>query len=123
MQADTAVRMLRWAYLPECQTLPMGWSVECFTDVAKVIAGQSPPSEAYNDQGAGLPFLQGNADFSFKHPTATLWCSTPAKAALKGDTLMSVRAPVGEVNRADRQYAIGRGLAAIRANRSKSVMS
>jgi type I restriction enzyme S subunit len=107
--------MLRWAYLPECETPPEGWSVERFTDIAKVIAGQSPPSETYNDKGVGLPFLQGNADFSFKYPIPSLWCSDPQKVAQEGDTLISVRAPVGEINRADRDYAIGRGLAAVRA--------
>jgi len=108
--------MLRWAFLPECEAPADGWAVEAFTAIAKVIAGQSPPSATYNDKGAGLPFLQGNGDFSFRSPAPTLWCSAPAKTAEKGDTLISVRAPVGEVNRSDREYAIGRGLAAVRAN-------
>jgi len=101
--------------LPECKAPPEGWSVERFTDIASVIAGQSPPSETYNEKGDGLPFLQGNGDFSFKNPVACSWCSAPVKTAHEGDTLISVRAPVGEVNRADREYAIGRGLAAVRA--------
>ncbi len=116
MSNDAAMKMLRWAYLPECENPPQGWSVRRFTEIAKVIAGQSPPSDTYNDKGDGLPFLQGNADFSFKHPVPSLWCSLPQKTAQAGDTLISVRAPVGEVNRADCDYAIGRGLAAIRAN-------
>ena len=107
--------MLRWGYLPECEAPVQGWHVEPFTNIATVIAGQSPPSDTYNDRGDGLPFLQGNGDFSFSSPVPRLWCSAPAKTAIAGDTLMSVRAPVGEVNRADREYAIGRGLAAIRA--------
>ena len=116
MRAEAAPRMLRWAYLPECEAPPEGWSVERFTNVAKVIAGQSPPSETYNEKRDGLPFLQGNGDFSFKSPIPTLWCSAPVKTARKADTLISVRAPVGEVNWADRDYAIGRGLAAVRAD-------
>lgn len=107
--------VLRWAHLPECELPPTGWGVRGFSDVASVIAGQSPPSETYNDKRIGLPFLQGNADFSFKYPCPALWCDAPQKSAKRGDTLISVRAPVGEVNRADRDYAIGRGLAAIRA--------
>lgn len=109
------VKMLRWAHLPECESPPVGWEAKRFTDIATVIAGQSPPGETYNDRGNGLPFLQGNADFSFKYPCPTLWCSAPQKTAMMHDTLISVRAPVGEVNRADRDYAIGRGLAAVRA--------
>jgi type I restriction enzyme S subunit len=115
MPVNSSVPMLRWARLPECDQLVDGWKATPFTKAANVIAGQSPPSETYNDQGRGLPFLQGNADFSFKYPQASVWCSSPQKTATAGDTLISVRAPVGEVNRADREYAIGRGLAAVRA--------
>ena len=83
--------------------------------IATVIAGQSPPSETYNQRNEGLPFLQGNADFSYMTPVPRVWCNSPNKTSRKGDTLFSVRAPVGEVNRSDRSYAIGRGLAAVRA--------
>lgn len=115
MRSEPKRRMLRWAYLPECEAPPQGWDVETFTDIATVIAGQSPPSETYNEKADGLPFLQGNGDFSLMSPVPSLWCTAPAKTATKGDTLISVRAPVGEMNRADQDYVIGRGLAAIRA--------
>ena len=107
--------MLRWAMMPECLDLPAGWKVRRFTEIATVIAGQSPPSSTYNERGEGLPFLQGNADFGDEYPVPTSWCDAPQKIAQLGDTLISVRAPVGELNRADREYAIGRGLAAVRA--------
>ncbi len=115
MRSESAHRMLRWAYLPECEAPPRGWRVAPFPTLADVIAGQSPPSETYNDKGQGLPFLQGNGDFSSVSPVPRLWCTASAKRAAKGDSLISVRAPVGEMNRADQDYAIGRGLAAIRA--------
>jgi len=115
MNIESEPKKLRWAYLPECDALAAGWSAKRFTDACDVIAGQSPPSETYNEKGQGLPFLQGNGDFSDKHPVPKSWCTAPVKIAEANDTLISVRAPVGEVNRADRQYAIGRGLAAIRA--------
>ena len=104
----------RWAYLPECEAPPPGWTAVPFVKVATVIAGQSPPSESYNQRNEGLPFLQGNADFSYRSPDPKVWCDSPQKKSRKGDILFSVRAPVGEVNRSDRDYAIGRGLAAIR---------
>jgi type I restriction enzyme S subunit len=115
MQYETPQQILRWANLSECESPVEGWQVKRFTDIAKVIAGQSPPSDTYNEKGDGLPFLQGNADFSFKHPIPDLWCNSPVKIGKTGDILISVRAPVGEINRADQDYAIGRGLAAIRA--------
>lgn len=118
MANDSQLRMLRWAHLPECEDAPNGWRVNRFIQEAKVIAGQSPPSETYNEKGVGLPFLQGNADFTDKYPKPSSWCTAAVKTAKSGDILISVRAPVGEVNRADRDYAIGRGLAAIRARDS-----
>jgi type I restriction enzyme, S subunit len=91
------------------------WSVSALGDVSHVEMGQSPPSEFVSDQpGNGIAFLQGNAEFTSEFPRPRLWCTRPAKLAKPGDILISVRAPVGAINRADRQYGIGRGLAAVR---------
>ncbi len=84
------------------------------TDVADLIMGQSPPSSTYNEVGNGLAFFQGKTDFGFQHPTPKLYCSAPLKIAKPHDILMSVRAPVGPTNIADRECCVGRGLAAIR---------
>lgn len=83
--------------------------------VAKVIAGQSPPSTTYNITGEGLPFFQGKADFQEKYPKVRSWCtSKKKKEAAPGDILMSVRAPVGPVNICNKRAVIGRGISAIR---------
>jgi type I restriction enzyme, S subunit len=82
-------------------------------EIADFVAGQSPDSQFYNDQGVGLPFLQGNADFGGRYPVPRVWTTQAPKKCHAGDTLVSVRAPVGEVNRADREYALGRGLGAV----------
>ena len=73
--------------------------------------GQSPPSDDVTEFGT-IPFLQGNAEFGTNHPTAIHYCDTAPKKCNRDDILMSVRAPVGETNVADQQYAIGRGLCA-----------
>ena len=83
-------------------------------DVASVILGQSPPSSAYNETGEGLPFFQGKVDFGLIHPTPRVWCNAGRKFATAGDILISVRAPVGDVNVARGHCAIGRGISAIR---------
>ena len=85
-------------------------------EVATIISGQSPPGESYNEEGAGLPFFQGKADFTEIHPITRKWCTAPRKIAESGDILMSVRAPVGPTNIARERCCIGRGLAAIRPN-------
>ena len=81
-----------------------------------MIMGQSPPSSACNSIGEGIPFFQGNADFGRMHPTPHSWCAVPTKTAIRGDILISVRAPVGEINVASEECCICRGLCAIRAN-------
>ena len=76
--------------------------------------GQSPDSHFVNDKGDGVPFLQGNAEFGAVYPSHILYCRQPAKLCERGDILISVRAPVAALNKADQPYCIGRGLAAIR---------
>lgn len=83
--------------------------------VSKIIMGQSPSSSSYSEEKKGLPFLQGCAEFGDKYPTPVKYCSTPLKVAPKGSVLVSVRAPVGDINVADQDYIIGRGLSAILA--------
>ena len=78
--------------------------------------GQSPDSSSYNENGEGMPFFQGNADFGKVHPKVRVWCSAPTKVAHAGDVLISVRAPIGALNIADRECCIGRGLAALTVN-------
>lgn len=82
--------------------------------LACVIAGQSPNGEDVTDVGS-LPFIQGSAEFGNRSPSATKWCDVAPKIAEEGDVLVSVRAPVGDANVADRKIGIGRGVAAVRA--------
>ncbi|MCE2529264.1 MAG: restriction endonuclease subunit S, partial [Acidimicrobiia bacterium] len=63
--------------------------------MAEVILGQSPPGRSYNTLGQGLPFFQGKAEFGKLHPAVRKWTTEPKKLAVKGDILLSVRAPVG----------------------------
>ena len=85
------------------------------SDFATVIMGQSPSSNFYNEEGKGLPFFQGVTDFSYKYPNETFWTTVAPKKAEINDVLFSVRAPVGDVNIANKKCCIGRGIAAIRS--------
>ena len=85
-------------------------------DICSINMGQSPESSSYNENGEGMPFFQGNADFGELHPTVRIWCDAPTKIAECGDILISVRAPIGALNIADKQCCIGRGLAALTVN-------
>ena len=102
--------------MTELGPLPKEWRVVRLGEVAAILMGQSPPSESYNSEGIGLPFLQGKAEFGEVYPTPIKWCSRPLRISPPGAILLSVRAPVGDVNLAPFQCCIGRGLAAICAN-------
>ena len=95
--------------------IPKNWSLKRLKYIMHVNMGQSPPSEHYNDNQLGPPFLQGCAEFGQYHPTPKIYCETANKHACPGDILLSVRAPVGEINVADQRYGIGRGLCSIRS--------
>lgn len=86
--------------------------------VSEILMGQSPPSSSYNEDGRGLPFFQGKADFGQLFPTIRKWCNLPSRVAERGDILISVRAPVGDVNFSGTSCCIGRGLAAIRPSQN-----
>ena len=94
--------------------IPTHWKVKRLKYIADLNMGQSPPSEEYNSDQLGTPFLQGNAEFGPHHPTPKIYCPTANKHAIPGNILLSVRAPVGAINIADQEYGIGRGLCAIR---------
>jgi type I restriction enzyme, S subunit len=90
------------------------------SNVAEIIMGQSPDSSYYNENGIGLPFFQGKADFGAKYTKVSYWTRKPSKTAKKGNVLMSVRAPVGPVNISSVDCCIGRGLCSINAIQDKT---
>lgn len=91
------------------------WKSGTLSDIAEITMGQSPSGNSYNEDGQGTVFFQGRAEFGFRFPTVRLFTTEPKRMALKNDTLMSVRAPVGDLNIAHEDCCVGRGLAAIRS--------
>ena len=90
------------------------------SQISQIIMGQSPESTAYNDDGIGLPFFQGKADYGEKYTVVKHYTKKWNKEAKRGYVLMSVRAPVGPVNIASTDCAIGRGLCAMNAKPNKA---
>lgn len=83
------------------------------SDIAKITMGQSPAGTSYNEEGVGTVFYQGRGEFGWRYPTQRLFTTEPKRMAKSGDVLMSVRAPVGDLNLAYEDCCIGRGLVAI----------
>jgi type I restriction enzyme S subunit len=98
--------------------LPDHWEVQRLKTVARITMGQSPPSDECNIDGEGRPFLQGCAEFGDRYPIPVQFCPTAPKVSPAESILLSVRAPVGALNIADREYGIGRGLCAVEPFRS-----
>lgn len=104
----------------ELGEIPEGWKIKALGECFNLTMGQSPPSSSYNDHGEGLPFFQGRTNFGFRYPENRKFCTAPTRIAWPGDTLVSVRAPVGEINMAWTQCCIGRGVAALRHKSASS---
>ena len=82
-------------------------------EIANINMGQSPKGSSYNNKHNGVPFLQGNKTFGRLYPTIDTWTTEPTKIGKKESILMSVRAPVGDLNIANQDICIGRGLCSI----------
>ena len=90
------------------------WGVSRLGDLAEIVMGQSPSSSNYNWKGLGLPLVQGNADIANRKTIRRMFTTEITKRGKRGDILMSVRAPVGEISRAEFDVCLGRGVCAIR---------
>lgn len=111
--AETAALFPSAMVESELGEIPEGWDISSVEQQYKVEMGQSPKGESYNENGHGTLFYQGRAEFGTRFPTPRLFTTEPKKFASRGDILMSVRAPVGDLNIANNACCIGRGLAAL----------
>lgn len=109
MQAQTLYANM---FLKNCSDQ---WKEGVLSDVAEIIMGQSPKGDTYNEDGVGTAFFQGRGEFGFRFPTRRMFTTAPKRMAQANDVLMSVRAPVGDLNVAYEPCCIGRGLGAIRS--------
>lgn len=99
----------------ELGLIPEGWRVGTLDEIATITMGQSPSGESLNDNKDGIIFYQGRTEFGFRYPSIRLYTTEPSRYAEPNSVLLSVRAPVGDINRALIKCCIGRGLASIRS--------
>ena len=93
--------------------IPKRWEKSTLSAVSNILMGQSPSGDTYNQYGNGEIFYQGRTEFGFRFPTVKTYTTEPKRMAKKGDVLMSVRAPVGDVNIAGEDCCIGRGVGSL----------
>lgn len=84
-------------------------------DIAEIVMGQSPSGDTCNCDGEGIPLLNGPTEFGQKYPHPVQFTTDAKRVSRPNDLLFCVRgSTTGRMNWADKPYAIGRGLAAIR---------
>ncbi|MBQ9883899.1 MAG: restriction endonuclease subunit S, partial [Bacteroidaceae bacterium] len=99
----------------ELGMIPKGWRVGILNDIAKITMGTSPNGTSYNIIGEGDVFYQGRAEFGFRFPSRNMFTTEAKRYAEVNSVLLSVRAPVGDINIANERCCIGRGLASIQS--------
>jgi type I restriction enzyme S subunit len=111
-QKVTAIQNLKESWISSL--LESTVESQSLVEIADIIMGQSPDGQTVNQAGEGIPFFQGNAEFGQKYPSIKFFTTAGKKFANAGDILISVRAPIGDINIAPIDCSIGRGLASIR---------
>ena len=82
----------------ELGQIPEGWRVGALSDLANVTMGQSPNGKSFNENGNGIVFYQGRTEFGVRYPSIRLYTTEPTRYAEPMSVLLSVRAPVGDIN-------------------------
>jgi len=99
----------------EMGMIPKGWRAGALSEIANVTMGTSPAGSSYNVTGEGDVFYQGRAEFGFRFPMRNMYTTEAKRFAEIDSVLLSVRAPVGDINVAEERCCIGRGLASVQS--------
>ncbi|EGP4822075.1 TPA: restriction endonuclease subunit S [Enterococcus faecium] len=92
------------------------WEQRKLGEIVQITMGQSPNSENYTENPEDYILVQGNADMKNNRVVPRVWTTQITKQAEKGDLILSVRAPVGDIGKTDYDVVLGRGVAAIKGN-------
>jgi len=109
-QAGETVPRMRFAGFNEA------WKCNALGDMVEIVMGQSPDSKNYTDNPNDYILVQGNADMKNGKVIPRVWTTQITKTAQKGDLIISVRAPVGDIGKTDYDIILGRGVAAVKGN-------
>ena len=94
--------------------IPKGWEVKKLGQVAKIVMGLSPKGDTYNDQGDGMPLVNGPVEFSERFTKRIKWTTSPTKTCKAGDLVVCVRgSTTGKNVKSDGEYCLGRGVCSI----------
>ncbi|WGE86314.1 restriction endonuclease subunit S [Actinobacillus equuli] len=92
------------------------WEQRKLGEVVDITMGQSPDSKTYTLNPADFILVQGNADIKNGWVVPRVWTTEMTKLGKRGELIMSVRAPVGDIAKTDYDIVLGRGVCAISGN-------
>ena len=98
--------------------VPEGWDVSVLRKVAKIILGQSPKGDSYNQEKNGTPLLNGPADYENGLLLPKVYTTEPTRFCQKDDLVFCIRATIGKLTFSEDSFCLGRGVAAVRPNNS-----
>ncbi len=99
--------------------IPEGWKVTELKNIAKNLMGQSPKGESYNKEGIGMPLLNGPADYENGSLLGRTYTTEPTRICQKDDMVLCIRATIGNLTFAEKEFCLGRGVAAVRPNEKR----
>ena len=99
--------------------IPEHWTWTRLVSVAEIIMGQSPKGEATTADSRFMPLIGGAADMKPDSLTPTRYTKEPTKISKIDDVILCIRATLGKPVFADKEYCLGRGVAAIRSTLPK----
>jgi type I restriction enzyme S subunit len=94
--------------------IPEGWEVKGFGRVTEITMGLSPKGDTYNEDGLGVPLVNGPVEFDERFTKAIKWTTSPTKVCRQGDLVVCVRgSTTGKYVKSDGTYCLGRGVASL----------
>lgn len=101
--------------------IPDGWKVKSYSKLGKLLMGQSPKSDSYNNEGIGYPLINGAAELREDSVEISKYTSNPTRVSQIGDLLFCIRATIGNLQFGQAEYCLGRGVASYRPNSKKHI--
>ena len=101
--------------------IPEGWKVKSYSKLGKLLMGQSPKSDSYNNEGIGYPLINGAAELREDSVAISKYTSNPTRVSQIGDLLFCIRATISNLQFGQAEYCLGRGVASYRPNSKKHI--
>ena len=96
--------------------VPENWCWARFGSVGNIILGQSPKRDDTTEDDSFIPLLSGVAELDDDSVTVKKYVKNATKLSKVGDLVISMKNNIGKSVIADKEYCLGRGVAAFRSD-------